>query len=185
VLLAALMAVAVRPAPPRAPEAVRGHRVLGVSAASVRGVEATLGVRRFAAVRIAQGWEIDGSPANAGTTAALDDLLKALVDLRAVDVFRPRDDASFGLDRPTATIDVRTARGVRRVVVGALNVGGSAFYARRQGAPRVVLVGTLLRSDLERVLFNRDGSHQRPDVGAGSRQRPEMGNGSRQRPEMG
>src|SRR5689334_23917245 len=50
--------------------------------------------------------------------SALDDLVETLVGLRAVDSFRGRDGASYGLDRPRVTIEVATARGVRRLVIG-------------------------------------------------------------------
>ena len=49
------------------------------------------------------------------------------------------------------------ARGVRRLVIGDLNAAGGALYARREGDPRVLEVGSALLSDLERVFFNRDG----------------------------
>ena len=137
--------------------AVRGHRVFGVGPGAVRGIDVALEGRRFSARRTAEGWEIDGRRSSAGTAAALDDLLAAVVGLRAVDSFRSRDAASYGLERPHATIEVATARGVRRLLIGDLNAAGSAFYARRAGDPRVLEVGSGLLSDLERVFFNRDG----------------------------
>src|SRR5439155_1030631 len=89
-------------------------------------------------------------------------VIETVVGLRAVDSFRSRDSASYGLERPHAAIEVVTARGVRRLVIGDLNAAGSAFYARRAGDPRVLQVGSGLLSDLERVFFNRDGPRQRP-----------------------
>jgi len=144
------------PVRPRGQFAVRGHRVFGVDRGAVRGIEVALEGRRFSAWRTAEGWEIDGRRASPGTAAALDDLLDTVVGLRAVDSFRSRDTASFGLERPRATIEVMTGRGGRRLVVGELNAAGSAFYARRAGDPRVLQVGSALLSDLERVFFNRD-----------------------------
>ena len=157
VLGAVLVLVVQAPVRPTGPESVRGHRVLGVAASVVRGIDAVLEGRRFSSRRGPSGWEIDGQPASRETSEALDDLLQALVDLRAVDVFRPRDAASYGLDSPRATLEVATGRGVRRLVIGAANAAGSAFYARREGSPRVVEVGTLLLSEIERVFFTRDG----------------------------
>jgi hypothetical protein len=118
----------------------------------------TLGERRFAARRAGAGWELDGRPASARAAEALDDLLDTLAALRAVDVFRSRDAASYGLDRPQATFALHTARRTRRVLVGGLNAAGSALYARRDGDPRVLLVGTLLLTEVERVLYARDGA---------------------------
>jgi len=156
VLGAALVMLVRAPVRPRGQFAVRGHRVFGVGRGAVRGIDVVLEARRFSARRTAEGWEINGRRASPGTAAALDDLLDTVVGLRAVDSFRSRDTASFGLERPRATIEVATARGVRRLVVGDLNAAGSALYARRAGDPRVLQVGSALLSDLERVFFNRD-----------------------------
>jgi hypothetical protein len=152
----------------RAPErrvglyAVRGHRVFGVARHAVREIEVTLGERRFLARRAVAGWEIDGKPASAGTAEALEDLAASVAGLRAVDVFRPRDASSFGFERAHATIRVVTPTRARRVVIGAPNAAGTAFYARRDGDPRVMQVGSGLLSGLERVFFNRDGPRPAP-----------------------
>ena len=103
----------------------------------------------------------DGYPALTDPTAELGerfcDLVETVAGLRAVDSFRSRDSASYGLERPHAAIEVVTGRGVRRLVIGDLNAAGSAFYARRAGDPRVLQVGSGLLTGLERVFFNRDG----------------------------
>ena len=147
------------PVRPRGQLAVRGHRVFGVGRHAGRGIDVVLEGRRFSARRRAEGWEIDGRRASAGTAEALDDLLTAVVGLRAVDSFRSRDAASFGLERPRGTVEVATARGARRLVIGDMNAGASALYARRLGDPRVLEVGTGFLTDLERIFFNRDGLH--------------------------
>lgn len=133
--------------------AVRGHRVLGVSGPAVRGVDVTLDRRRFSARRSAGSWEIDGRLASPRVADALGDLVDTLTGLRAVDTFRSRDSSTYGVDRPRATIDVTTARSRRRLVLGDLNAGGSAYYARKEGDPRILLVGAALVTDLERVLY--------------------------------
>jgi hypothetical protein len=130
--------------------------VLRVVPRAVRALEVTLDERRFAARPVAGGWEIDGRLANARTAEALADLVDTLGTLRAVDVFRPRDEASYGLDRPRGTIAVVTPRRTRRLVLGASNAAASALYARREGDPRVIQVGTLLLSGIERVFYQRD-----------------------------
>jgi hypothetical protein len=146
------------PEPQPASQARRGHRVFGLAHAAVRGLDVTLGTRSFSARRAGRGWELDGRAASPREAEALDDLLDALVGLRAVDVFRPREAASYGFDRPAATIEVHTPRGVRRLVLGGMNSAGSALYARRIADPRVLQVGTLLLTELERVFYNRDGA---------------------------
>jgi len=158
VVLGATLVVLVRaPVRPRGQFAVRGHRVFGVGRGAVRAIEVALEGRRFSARRTAEGWEIDGRRASPGTADALADLLATVAELRAVDSFRSRDTASYGLERPRATIEVVTVRGVRRLVLGDMNAAGSALYARRSGDPRILQVGSGLLTGLERVFFNRDG----------------------------
>ena len=164
VTLAAVLVVVVRPPErPTGAQAVHGRHVFGEEGAPVEEVSATWGDARFAARRRDAGWEIDGHPASAATATAIDDLVEALVGLRALDTFRPHDEATFGLDTPRGVIALTRAGRVRRLVVGALTAAGSAFYARREGDTRVVQVGTGLQSAVERVLFARD--RQRPDSG--------------------
>ena len=154
-----MLVLSVRaPLPRTGPDAVRGRRVLAVGRHAVRGIDAVLEERRFSARRTADGWELDGRPASAASADALQDLLDALVGLRAVDTFRARDTSSYGLDRPRATIDVHTRRGPRRLLLGAMNSAGSALYAGLSGDPRIVQVGVGLLSGLERVFYTRDGS---------------------------
>ena len=163
-----LVAVVRRPRNPTGLEAVRGHRVFGVGRKeAVVEIAVTLAAGGFVARPRAGGWEIDGREADPGTADALRDLTETLVRLRAVDVFRPREAAAYGLDRPRATITLRTARATRRLVLGELNAAASAVYARREDDPRVMQVGTLLLSQLERVFYHRDRARdgQVPDSG--------------------
>ena len=134
----------------------RGTRVMRVVAAHVQTVEVEVGDRRFAARRTGGGWEIDGRVADERTAEALTDLVDTLARLRAVDAFRPRDAASYGLDRPRVTIAISTAHRTRRLLLGDANVAASALYARREGDPRVLQVGIGLLSDVERVFYMRD-----------------------------
>jgi hypothetical protein len=158
----ALAAIVRRPIVPSGPEAVRGPRVFRTGGAPmVREIAGTLADTGFIARAQAGGWDIDGRPAEPATADALGDLCDALVRLRAVDTFRPRDQATYGLDRPRGTVTLRTARGTRRLVLGDLNAAGSAVYARRDADPRVMQVGTQLLSQLERVLYHRDRSRPR------------------------
>src|SRR5262249_17953410 len=125
-----LVAIVHRPHVPMGLEAVRGHHVLGVGRQAVQEIAVALSGREFVARPDAGGWEIDGREAEPGTADALGDLTETLVRLRAVDVFRPRETATYGLDRPRATITVRTAGATRRLLLGELNAAGSALYAR-------------------------------------------------------
>jgi len=149
-----LIAVVRRPGRPR-PPGERGHRVFAVAADAVRRLDLALDERRLSARRESGGWTVDGAPATAATAHALDNLVATLAELRAVDVFRDRDGAAYGLDRPHATIALVTAVESQRLDIGAANAASSAFYARRAGDPRMLQVGALLVSELERVFDQR------------------------------
>jgi len=142
-------------APPRrsAEESVSGPRLFRMPAESVSRVLVTIGERRAAAERAADGWMIDGRQASPPLEDAFTDLVRTLTTLRAVDRFRPRDDADFGFEPPRATIEVTGAQGLERVRLGQLNAARSAVYARREGTPQVWLVGLYLVSALERVVY--------------------------------
>jgi hypothetical protein len=154
VAVGVLLVLAVRPPPvPSGPQAVRGRRVLGLHRPHVRSVSVTLRGRRVSAERVGKGWAVGDRSVGGPAVEALDDLVETLVGLRAVDAFLPRDAASYGLDPPQGIVSVTTARGTRTLVLGGLNAAGSAVYARREGDPRVLQVGTALLSALERVFY--------------------------------
>jgi len=146
------------PITPRGRDAARGHRLFNTEPRWVRGIEVELDGRHVASTRSARGWDVDGRPAATQTAEALGDLLDTLLALRAVDVFRAPDLAAFGLVRPRGTITVVTGRGPRRLLVGGLNAAGSAFYARRDGDPRVLQVGTLVLSEVDRVFYTMEAA---------------------------
>ncbi len=150
----ALLSVVRSPAPRTGRDAVRGQRVFRTASAQlVREIDVVLGDRHLVARPHADAWTVDGRPVDTGTAGALAELLDHLVALRALDVFRPRDAASYGFDRPRATITLHTTRRIRRLLLGDLNAAGSALYARREGDPRVLQVGVLLLSQLEHVFY--------------------------------
>ncbi len=130
-----------------------GPSVLRLRRDEVTGLRASVGERRFAAERAAGGWRVDGVQATPALADALDALADLLVRLRAVHAFRSDDLAQFGLDAPRARLIVEGRRGRRTVVLGRFDSAGSAIYARREGDPRVFLVGAALGSALERVLY--------------------------------
>ena len=161
VLLGIALVVLVRPPERPPPPGERGHRIFRLSPHAVRGVDVAQGERSFSARRTADGWTIDGKTANTHTTEALDDLVTMLATLRAVDVFRHEDPSHFGLEQPTGTITLVTGRGERRLVLGAPNLASTALYARRDGDPRLLQVGSMLLSALDRVFYRRDQDEPR------------------------
>jgi hypothetical protein len=161
VLLGALLVLLVRAPERPLPPGDRGHRVFRVSPQAVRGIDVALGERGFSARRTADGWTIDAKAAGALTAEALDDLVTLLATLRAVDVFRHEDPSHFGLEHPTGTITLSTARGERRLTLGGHNLARTVVYARRDGDPRLLQVGTMLLSSLDRVFYRRDQGEPR------------------------
>jgi hypothetical protein len=155
VVVAAGVALYLTPAPERvAPrDGVRGPRVVKIPPTAVERLILTHADRRVDARRGASGWSVDGRPSGAPLRAALDDLVDVVTGLRAVDRFRASDDAPYGLDDPLGTLEIVGGGRHTRLVLGRMNAAGSAVYARRDAAPRVLLLGAYLLSSLDRVFY--------------------------------
>lgn len=145
-------------------EMITGPSVLRLVARDVHAITATVGDRRFAAVRDGAGWRVDGVPAQPALAEAVDDLVETLAGLRAVQAFRSDDVRQFGLDAPGGSIVVEGPHGRRTLALGRFDSVGSALYARRDGDPRVFLVGAALGSAVERV-FYRASEAREPAAG--------------------
>lgn len=133
--------------------AVHGPRVFRTSPGAVERVVVTVGDRAVDARRQDGAWTVAGRRAGAQTRDALDDLTRELCALRAVDRFRPRDGATFGLAVPGATVTVDDGRRETRLLLGHPNAARSALYARRDASSRVLVIGIGLLTSLERVLY--------------------------------
>lgn len=156
-----LLVVAVRaPLPPAGLDAVRGHRVFGPP---VEEIALHWNHRDLHARRRDGRWRIEDRAAPAPVAAALDDLADTLSGLRALDAFRPRDGAGYGLDDPHGSIELRGSGHAHRLVVGGLNAAGSAYYARRDDEARVLQIGSGIDSAVDRVFYAVD--NQRPEIG--------------------
>jgi hypothetical protein len=137
-------------------ERSRGPRLFRAAAHEVRRVDLALPNRQLAAERAQDGWRLDGVLASAPLRDALDALVGELVELRAVDAFRPTSMASLGLEPPEASIVLTTARGSQHLALGALNAAGSTVYARRDRHGRVLQVGIYVVELVRRVFGARD-----------------------------
>jgi uncharacterized protein DUF4340 len=162
VLGAVLVAVVRPPVRPTGPESVRGRRVFR----GLRRADEVTVAWRGATVRATHardGWRVDATDVSPQAADALDDLVATLAHLRAIDAFRPRDAAAFGLDDPRGSVTLRHGRRTQRLTIGGVNAAASAFYARLDGDTAVLQVGSGLSSLLERVLYTT--GRQRPDSG--------------------
>ena len=92
----------------------------------------------------------DGAWARAG----IDDLLHEVGSLQVLGVIEsvPSDPALYGLGPDATRLRVANDTGtIADVEVGAMNPAGTGLYVRRRGEPAVLLVGALLRWELEKV----------------------------------
>jgi hypothetical protein len=98
------------------------------------------------------GWAVR---AGAGNAAYVPDLLEALHTLRPLAEVEatPADPAAYGLDTTARRLRVVGDGGASLLAleVGATNPARTAVYARRGGRPEVILVGALLRWELDKV----------------------------------
>jgi hypothetical protein len=112
---------------------------------------------RLAAVRTATGWTDEtGRPWPREAPA---DLLGTLSTLRPIMVVDPAPDrpAEYGLGPGAEQLRVSAADGTPLLVleVGERNPSWTGLYARRPDRPEVVLVGALLRWEIEKVRDTR------------------------------
>jgi hypothetical protein len=154
VALGAFLVVTVRaPERPVGEHAVRGHRVFRVARHAVRALDVTLGERRFSARRAgAGGSSTDGprprAPPRRSTTCST----------RSPRCARSTCSAAATRAR-TGSIDrTRRSRCTRRAAPAASSSAASTRRAarstpQRRGDPRVLLVGTLILTEAERVFY--------------------------------
>jgi len=84
----------------------------------------------------------------------VEDLLAALATLRPISVVddAPSDPSVYGLGADAPRLRVLSGtRAVLDLELGAPNPAGTGLYVRHAGQPRVLLVGSLLRWELEKV----------------------------------
>jgi hypothetical protein len=142
-----LWLVELRPAP-----ATDGAPALLVAPAAAARVEVDRGDRRLRAVRAAAGWTDDTGHSWRGD--AVGDLLAALATLRPVMVVDPdgREAEAYGLATPERLrVLADDGRELTRVDVGQANPAGTALYARVGSRSEVVLIGAVLRWELDKL----------------------------------
>jgi len=156
VAAAVLVWLVPAPKPTSGVDALRGVRLFEVEPAAVTQVDFRLRDEPPASLVRADGaWSVDGHVANAGESAAIDDLVTLLARLRAADAFESDDPSQFVLDPPQATITVVAGGRRVRLDLGGFNSTGTTVYARRSEDARVFQLGTQMLSSLQAVLFQR------------------------------
>lgn len=141
-VLAALVAYLLLTRPPDAP--VRGGPMLTppLDAATSVEIERDGGTTRF--VRRDGAW----------TPPGVADLVDALASLEVLDVVdaAPADASAYGLGADALRLRVRSDDAeLLAIEIGATNPADTAVYVRRIGTTPVLLVGALLRWELEKL----------------------------------
>ncbi|HZP43040.1 MAG TPA: DUF4340 domain-containing protein [Candidatus Binatia bacterium] len=139
-------------APPAAP-------LLRVPAADVARVELAEGDERVVAVRRDGAWaDAAGRAWDAAVVADLIETLRGLAPIMVVDA-APADPADYGLGPGATRLALAGARGERLLAldVGERNPAWTGLYVRVDDARAVVLVGAVLRWEMEKLRDARPG----------------------------
>jgi hypothetical protein len=124
------------------------RRFLGIRVEELREVRLLRAGRTIVSRRAGGGWAVVDPP----DTSIPSDLIAAFTDAlaRAEEIDRVgdagTDPRAYGLDEEAARVEMIGAGGEPVVVtIGATNPTGTAVYARRHGAPEIVLIGRDVR----------------------------------------
>ena len=108
--------------------------------------------------REGQKWTIT-EPANAKVTS---DLVASFVENLTPEKEVPvnedvvKDLATYGLDRPRATVTLKGKNTTATVLIGDRNPTGSSVYVRKQDSPQVVLLGSSV-GNYQELIFETAG----------------------------
>lgn len=148
VALAAVLAVALwsttPPPPPVAPPppTETGPDIVAVSVSA--------GDRRVAARRVDGRWEIAPPHGDAVTSDLVEALLAAVLNAPAEPVAPSGAGDEFGLDTPSARIELQRREGRPvTVLLGHTNPSGTGVYGQLEGNPQILLMGLNVRYYVE------------------------------------
>jgi len=103
--------------------------------------------------RQGKDWEItQPQPAKADATT-VEEMLRQLADLKMVRDLGPGDLKVFGLDQPALQVSFIAQGQQHRLALGAAVPASQGFYARKDEAPGVFIIGTEARDSLNQQLF--------------------------------
>jgi len=153
VLAGYLWAVELGPRRRTASTAVEPPPLLAVPPAAVARVELAEGGRRTTALRGERGWT--DAAGRAWPDGAVTDLIAALGALRPLATVDPDPTApaDYGLGPGARRLELAGADGRPLVALelGERNPAWTGLYARRAGAPEVLLVGAVLGWEIEKL----------------------------------
>jgi hypothetical protein len=136
-----------RRAMPPAPTQAARQRFLDVDPGDVRELRLMRSGRTVVSARRGDHWEVI-EPAESNVPSDLiAAFANALTGAEEIDVMgTPGDPHAYGFDDEAGRIVVLPERGAPlEVTLGGMNATGTAVYARRGGAPAIVLIGRNVR----------------------------------------
>jgi hypothetical protein len=144
ILLAYVLLVEARRAPPTDPEATpTPWPILGWEMDDLRSVHVSDGSRVTRLDRVGTSWRVVEPREDVADPRAIHLPLLELAGLEARLLVSAeiQDSATYGLDVPALTITVETRSGEReRLYAGRVTPDGTAFYVQREGDPGLYIV---------------------------------------------
>jgi hypothetical protein len=139
--------------PPATNRPVR-PRVLALDPATMSEVAIVHAGRRVVARRDGESWTIEEPAGSSVPSDLVQAFVTTLVEAEEIERVGSADDlATFGLDDGATRVELRRSGGPPETLwLGGTNPSGTAVYARRMGAPDVILVGRTLRYYEELIL---------------------------------
>ena len=105
-------------------------------------------------------WWLEKPMTIKGSEEAVDDIIQSIINVVETDPIAdtPSDLAQFGLDRPRMEISVQLEgrEQVKTLLLGDDNPTSTTVYAKLEDSPRVFLVGSLIRWEVNKEFYNLD-----------------------------
>jgi hypothetical protein len=121
-------------------------------------IKLTMGERVIVYQREEDTWWMKRPLAIRGPKNAADDIVKSIINVVETDPVaeRPADLAQFGLDLPAITITVmlKGKQAGKTLYLGNDNPTSIMLYAKLEGSPRVFMVGSLIRWEIQKEFYN-------------------------------
>ncbi len=103
--------------------------------------------------RQGKDWEITQPQQAKADATTVEEMLRQLADLKMVRDLGPGDLKVFGLDQPALQVSFIAQGQQHRLALGAAVPASQGFYARKDEAPGVFIIGTGARDSLNQQLF--------------------------------
>lgn len=104
------------------------------------------------------GWQMVKPLVSQGDTSALDDFLEAMRNLSEIESIteQPSSLKEFGLDKPSLTLEFKTEGDIppKTLFLGNDHPTHTMVYARTSDSPRVFVVGSLIRWEVDKEFDN-------------------------------